>query len=98
MQHRIVLDVRMMANHDAVDVAAQNDVVPNARMVADLHVAKNDGGLSEVNAPAESWFLPEEGVQLFFQFTHGLVVPIRRGLKNKKPPRISSGRVLTNPV
>ena len=63
----------MVADDDAVDVAAQHRAIPHARMRTDGHVAENDGGFGEVNALAELRFLPQKFVELLFRLAHARV-------------------------
>jgi hypothetical protein len=48
-----VLDVRVMADDDAIDVAAQDAAEPNARLFADLRVADYPGGIGDEHARAD---------------------------------------------
>jgi hypothetical protein len=70
MQHGVVLDVRVMADNDAVDVAAQHGAIPHARMRAERHIANDDGGFGDINALAELRGLAEKFVELPGQFVH----------------------------
>src|SRR4029077_5202197 len=66
----VVLDIGMMANDDAVDVAASDGVVPDAGMVAEGDIAEDDCAFGDVNVFAEGWFFAEEGLKLFLEFVH----------------------------
>ena len=70
MQHGVVLDVRVVADDDAVDVAAQHRAIPHAGMRAERHVAEDDGGLGEINALAELRLFAQERVELFHRVFH----------------------------
>ena len=70
MQHGVVLDVRVVADDDAVDVAAQHRAIPHARMRAERHVADDGGGLGDENIFAERRFFAEKSVKLLCQFVH----------------------------
>ena len=70
MQHGVVLDVRVVADDDAVDVAAHHRAIPHARMRAERHVAKHDGGLGEINALAELRRFAQKCVELFHRIFH----------------------------
>ena len=70
MQHGVVLDVRVVADDDAVDVAAQYRAIPHARMRAERHVTDDGGGLGYENIFAERRFFAEKFVQLLCQFVH----------------------------
>jgi len=70
MQHGVVLDVRMVADDDAVDVAAQHRAIPHARMRAERHVADDGGVFGDENIFAERRFFAEKSVELFCQFVH----------------------------
>jgi hypothetical protein len=70
MQHGVVLDVRVMADDDAVDVAAQHRAIPHARMRAERHVADDGRGSGDENIFAERGFFAEKSVKLLCQFVH----------------------------
>src|ERR1035437_5413938 len=70
VQHGVILDVRVVADDDAVDVAAQHRAIPNARMRTKRHVADDDRSFGEVNALAELRFLPQKFVELLFRLAH----------------------------
>jgi len=70
MQHSVVLDVRVVTDDDAVDVAAEHRAIPHARMRAEGHVAEHDSGFGEINAPTEFWFFAQERVELFANGCH----------------------------
>jgi len=70
VQHGVVLDVRMVADDDAVDVAAQHRAIPHTGMRAEGHVTKDDSGFGEVNTFAELRFSAQEGVELFHRVLH----------------------------
>lgn len=48
MDDGVVLDVRVVANHDAIDITAKYRVIPDARAVAEGDVADDDGGSGDV--------------------------------------------------
>ena len=50
MQHGEVLDVAPVADADEVHVAACHDVIPDAALRADLHVADDNGGFGDKGA------------------------------------------------
>jgi hypothetical protein len=70
MQYGIVLDVRVMADDDAVDVAAQHRAIPHARMCAKRHIADDRGVSGDENVFAELRFFAEKLVELPGQFVH----------------------------
>src|SRR5690348_8089908 len=70
MQHGVVLDVRVVADDDAVDIAAQYRAIPDARTRANGHVAEHDGGFGEVNSLAEPRRFAQESVELFYRTFH----------------------------
>ena len=74
MQHGVVLDVRVVADDDAVDVAAQHRAIPHARMRAERHVADDGRGLGDENIFAELRFFAEKFVQLPCQFVHAKIL------------------------
>ena len=70
MQHGVVLDVRVVADDDAVDVAAQHRAIPHARMRAERHVADDGGGFGDENIFSELRLFAEKFVQLRVKFAH----------------------------
>jgi hypothetical protein len=68
MQDGVVLNVGVMADDDAIDVAAQDGVIPDAGMIAEGNVAKDNGGARDVNAGAEGGFAAQKSIQLLIQF------------------------------
>jgi hypothetical protein len=70
VQHGVVLDVRVMADNDAVDVAAQHRAMPHARMSAKRHIADDRGVFGDENIFAQRRFFAEEFVELRGQFVH----------------------------
>jgi hypothetical protein len=73
VQHGIVLDVRVVADDDPVDIAAQHGVIPDARMISEGHVAKDHGAPGDENIPAQPWVPAQKSVELFFQLAHAFV-------------------------
>jgi len=75
MKDGVVLDVGVVSDNDAVDVAAQDGVIPNAGVIAESDVAENDGAARDVNAFAKRRLAAQEGVELLskfrFWFAHG---------------------------
>src|SRR5207237_4324086 len=62
MHHRLVLDVGVVADHDPVDVTAENGVKPDARMVANSDITDNHRAVGQINA------LPDRGLALQKRF------------------------------
>ena len=58
VHHRLVLDVGVVADHDPVDVTAENGVKPDARMVANSNITDDHRALGQINA------LPDRGLAL----------------------------------
>ena len=75
MQHGVVLNVRVVADDDAVDVAAQHRAIPDAGVRAERHVADDDGGLGEIDAFAELRFFAEKFIELLCEFVHAGNLP-----------------------
>ena len=67
----VVLDVGIFANDDAVDITAENCIVPNAGMSAESHITKDDGGAGDVNVCADGRAAAQERIELFFKIGHG---------------------------
>ena len=65
MKDRVVLDIAVVANDDAVDVAAQDGVIPNAGAVAQGDVAHHYRAARDVDAFANDRFLAQKCVELF---------------------------------
>ena len=64
MQHGVVLDIGVVADHNAVDVAAQDRVVPDAGAIAQRDVARHHRAAGDVNIFAQRRFLAQELVEL----------------------------------
>jgi len=92
VQHRVVLDVGMVAHDDAVDVPAQNGVVPNTRISSQPDITQHHGAVGDVNSRSEARPFPQEGRELSFQFAHDRAYGAVAAGKTKKPPRIASRR------
>jgi hypothetical protein len=60
----VVLNVRVVAYDDPIDVASKDGAKPNARIVPDRNVAQNGGTLSDVNPGAEHGLLIQKGIKL----------------------------------
>lgn len=72
MNNCIVLDVRVVADFDSVDVSSDNGVVPDAGMIAEGDIAQDNGTACNVDVFTEPWLLPEKGIELRVNFIHGL--------------------------
>jgi hypothetical protein len=70
VEYRIVLYVGVVADDDAIDVATQNGVIPDAGKIADSDVAYNDGALGKVNPLADHRFFSPVGFQLSDHVNH----------------------------
>ena len=70
VQHGVVLDIRVVADDDAVDVAAQHRAIPHAGMRAERHVANDDGGLGDEDIFAELRLPAEKFIELLCEFVH----------------------------
>ncbi len=73
MKDGVVLDIGMVSDDDAIDVAAHDGVIPDARTGPELYIPKHGGATCDVNALAEFRFFAQETVELLFEFGHGLV-------------------------
>ncbi len=71
VQDRVVLNIRVMADDNAVDVAAQHRAVPDAGVGAQRHVANDRGGSCNINVLANFWRVAEKPVQLLIKCAHG---------------------------
>ena len=67
VKHGVILHVAVVADDDAVDVAPDDGVVPDAGAIADFHIADHHGAPGDVNAFTEPWFLPEKLIQLLLK-------------------------------
>src|SRR4051812_41625688 len=91
MNDGVVLNISMVADDDAVDVAAKHGVIPNAGMIAEGDVAEDGCAASDEDAFAEFGLLAEEAVELFLQFSHGGRLPVPVLNENKKWERSRLG-------
>ena len=57
VQHGVVLDIGVVPDDDAVDVAAQHGVIPDAGMRPERDIPNDDSGFGDVHAFAELRFL-----------------------------------------
>jgi hypothetical protein len=70
MQHGIVLNITAFADDNAIDVAANHRVIPNARIIAERHVTEHDCAARDVNIFAERRFFSEKCFKLLNEFGH----------------------------
>lgn len=92
VQHRIVLHVRVLADHDAIDVTSEHSVVPHAGMRTERHVSKDDRGARDVNIWPDRWLFAEKRFELLFQIRHERT--LHRLNKNKSPRAFRTRAVL----
>ncbi len=89
VQHRVVLNVRIVADHNAIDVAAEDGVVPNAGVRAEGNIAENNGGAGDVNIRTERGLLAEKCIKLMCEFGHVSILsnraPESKSKKTKSP-------------
>ena len=67
MNHGVVLNIAVMADDNAVDVATQNGVVPDAGMVAERDIADDDAGAGDINVLANRWFFAQKCIELLLE-------------------------------
>jgi hypothetical protein len=60
----VVLDVGVVADGDAVDVAPEHRVTPDARIIPQGHIAQHHRALGNIDALAKGGFLEQEPVEL----------------------------------
>ena len=65
MQDRVVLDVRVVADDNTVNVAPEDRVAPDAGIVPHSYIAQNDGAPGKIDFFAQGGFLEQELVELF---------------------------------
>ena len=64
MQDRVVLDIRILADANEINVATHDGVVPDAGMVSQRDVAYHDGAAGNVDPLAEGGALFQMAIQL----------------------------------
>ena len=64
VQHGVVLNVGMVPDNDAVDIAAQDCTVPYARMRAERYIADDSGGFGDEDAFAKLRRFSKELIKL----------------------------------
>src|SRR6185437_13290314 len=96
MQHGVVLNVRVMADNDAVDVAAQHRAIPHAGMRAERHVTDDHSGAGEINTPAELRPLAKKFIELRIQFAHAGNLRLNLCQHNLKAYSSHEGRNFSN--
>ena len=67
MNDGVVLDVAVVADDDAVDVAAQDGVVPDAGAVAQGDIAHHHRAARDINIFAQDGLFAQERVELFVE-------------------------------
>jgi hypothetical protein len=67
MQHGVVLNVAARADDDAVDVPAQDGVVPDAGAVAEGDIAHHDRAAGDINVFAQHRLFAQESAELFVE-------------------------------
>ena len=70
VQHGIVLDIRVVADDDAVDVAAKHRAIPHAGMRAECDIADDSGSFGDENIFTELRRLAEKPIKLLCEFVH----------------------------
>lgn len=85
VNHGVVLDVRVIADDDAVDVTPQHGSVPDARVIAEGDVADHRGAAGDEDPLAEPRGLAQELVQLAAQVIHEADSRRDRPVANEKP-------------
>ena len=63
----VVLNIAVMTDGDAIDVAAQNGVIPDAGMVAERDVADDDAGAGNINVLANRWLFTQKCIELLLE-------------------------------
>ena len=66
VQDGVVLDVRVVADDDAIEVTTEHGVAPDAGVMPERHVAQHHHTPGDINAFAKGWFLEQEPVELPF--------------------------------
>ena len=64
VQHRIVLDIAPLTHDDAVNVAAQDGIVPDAGTIAESDVAHDDRAAGNINVLAQEGLLAQKRAEL----------------------------------
>ena len=70
VQHGVVLNVRVVADDDAIDVAAKDRVIPDAGIIPNRYVTHYDCALSDVNASAKSRLFQQKSFKLLDHICH----------------------------
>jgi hypothetical protein len=64
MHDRVVLDVGAAADDDAIDVTAQDCVVPNARAIAERDIPNHHRSLRDIDIFSQDGFFAQKCVEL----------------------------------
>jgi hypothetical protein len=84
MKHHVVLDVRVVADHDPVDVAPKHGVVPDTGIIAQGDVAQHNRAPGDIDRFAQRRPSAQKFVELFVEFVQrGLTIASARK-ENKK--------------
>jgi len=70
MKHAPILNVGMMPHDDAVDVGAQDRVVPNAGEIAEGDIAKDHRARGDENVSPEARLASQELFELLCDISH----------------------------
>lgn len=63
----VVLNIAVVTDNDAIDIAAKDGIVPDAGMVTERHVTEDDGGRGDINVLANRRFFAQKSVELLFE-------------------------------
>ena len=82
MQNRVVLDIGVMPDRDAINVPARHSAIPNARIIADCYMSKYCSAFGDEHTFPEGGFLSKKSDELFFEFIHKFTVYSKRQIGN----------------
>src|SRR5439155_6113145 len=96
--HRIILDVAVIPDLDPIDVSAHHRVVPDARIIAQSHIAQDDRAARDVNSFPKSRLFAQIRLKLILRLVHLYQLCCGRINFSTYLPKISVSRFTASPT
>jgi len=74
-----------VADHNAIDVTAQDGVVPHAAVRTEGDITEHHGPARNIDTAAKFGRAPQMGVELADELVHASLIPDSREMKTKNP-------------
>src|SRR5712672_930086 len=98
MNHRIVLDVAVIADLNAIDVSPHHGIVPDAGVIAQSHIAQHDRAARDVNSFPKSGLFTQIRLKLLLRFVHAYQFSCGRQTFSTYLPKISVSTFTASPT